>query len=70
MSDSDYHDEGKGPLKSEALARDKWRGKDEATLSKRDAVGHTLPESEAAPEPDDGGGGRPNPIAGTMLSPD
>ena len=70
MNDRDYHGDGEGPLKSEALARDEWRGEDERLLSKRDAPGHTLPESEAGPEPDEDGGEGPSPIAGTILPPD
>ena len=70
MNERDYHDDGKGPLKSEALARDEWRGEDKRTLSKSDAPGHSLPESEAAVKADGDGAEGPNPIAGTMLPPD
>lgn len=71
MDHRDYHDDGNGPLKSEALARDEWRGEGDRMLSKDNARGHTLPESEAGPgaHEEDGRDG-PNPIAGTMLPPD
>ena len=71
MDQRNHDDDGKGPLKSEALARDEWRGEEDRTLSKGEAPGHTLPESEAGPGADDEGGGNgPKPIAGTMLPPD
>lgn len=38
-------DEDEGPLRSEALARDKWRGEDEAHRGLKGG-GHTLPASE------------------------
>ena len=71
MDHRDYHDNEERPLKSEALARDQWRGDEDRTLSKSEAPGHTLPESEAGPGADDEDGrDGPNPIAGTMLPPD
>ncbi len=67
----DRKDEGEeGPLSSEALKRDEWRG-DAASLRPKDAPGHTLPESERGLEdPDEDGSDRLNPLAGTMLPPD
>ena len=64
------HDkEEKGPLSSEALARDEWRG-DATELKNGDAPGHTLPESEGKDAGDESGGGGPRPFSGTMLPPD
>ena len=62
-------DENKdGPLSSEALARDEWRGA-APSLEERDAPGHTLPESER----DSTFGeeeGRTGAVTGTVLPPD
>jgi hypothetical protein len=58
-----------GPLSSEALARDKWRG-DAAELKKGDAPGHTLPASEGGGAEEEGEGSGPRPFSGTMLPPD
>ncbi len=57
-----------GPLSSEALKRDEWRGHD-ASPDPENASGHTLPASEEGNGDRDGGKG-PNPLAGTMLPPD
>lgn len=61
-------EERDGPLSSEALKRDEWRG-GAASLAQEDAPGHTLPESERDAA-DTGEGNRPNPLGGTMLPPD
>lgn len=60
-------DDGEGPLKAEALARDEWR-EGETVLDEGDAPGHTLPESERdrARMKSPGGGGS----AGPMGPPD
>ena len=63
-------DEGEGPLSSEALKRDEWRG-GATELKPEDAPGHTLPESErGAADPDDDRADGPNPLGGTMLPAD
>lgn len=54
--DDDSIDNGEGPLKAEALARDEWRG-GETFLDESDAPGHTLPESERDRARLKGGGG-------------
>jgi hypothetical protein len=56
-----------GPLSSEALKRDEWRGEEPVTPK---APGHTLPASESGDADQESEGDRPNPIAGTMLPPD
>lgn len=67
--DGNKAEKPEGPLGSEALKRDEWRGKDEA--GKPDAAGHTLPASEEGAADADGNRTEgPNPIAGTMLPPD
>ncbi len=63
-------DAQQGPLSSEALKRDEWRG-GSTELKPEDAPGHTLPASESGAAAGDGSGGeKPNRIAGTMLPPD
>ena len=68
---ADKKDEGtQGPLSSEALKRDEWRG-DGAPLKSGDAPGHTLPESEsAATDAGEDRASEPAPLSGTMLPPD
>ena len=58
-----------GPLSSEALKRDEWRG-EERRLKPKDAPGHTLPESEQDLHDLGERAEGPNPMAGTMLPPD
>jgi hypothetical protein len=60
-------DEKDGPLSSRELEEDA-AGTDRPSLKPGDAPGHTLPESEAAAEPEPSGA--PSPIGGTMLPPD
>jgi hypothetical protein len=66
----DKREEGEGPLSSEALKRDEWRG-GETSLDPKDAPGHTLPESERNKAAQDGGGDqRPGLVSTTILPPD
>ena len=59
----------KEPLSSEALKRDEWRDGG-ASLSREDAPGHTLPESERdASEPESDAPSRSG-LAGTIIPPD
>jgi hypothetical protein len=63
-------EEGKGPLSSEELERDEWRG-GETRLSQKDAPGHTLPESERDGAGQEGSDGeRPGLVSTTILPPD
>ena len=64
----DSEEEGEGPLSSEALARDKWRGDGGTRLDRGDARGHTLPESERDRATDEGGGG--SGVGGIIPPPD
>jgi hypothetical protein len=63
-------DKDGGPLKAEALARDKWRGNDDTFLRQEDAPGHTLPESERDRATDENAGRRSGAVSGTILPPD
>lgn len=65
----DKRDEDEGPLSSEALERDEWRG-EETRLNEGDAPGHTLPESERDRATEGGGGKSSRSVAGTILPPD
>jgi hypothetical protein len=67
----DEDNQEEGPLKAEALARDKWRGDGGTFLDEKDAPGHTLPESERD-RATRGGSGRKGSgaVAGTILPPD
>jgi hypothetical protein len=58
-----------GPLSSEALKRDEWRG-GETIVQKEDASGHTLPASEHDAAAEDEGRQSSGGIAGTILPPD
>jgi hypothetical protein len=68
-SDLMQDEKDQGPLSSEALARDRWRG-DAAEVKNGDAPGHTLPASESGDAEDESGGSGPRPFSGTMLPPD
>ena len=71
MDERDHDKEEEGPLSSEALARDRWRGDGGGSLSAEDAPGHTLPASESdAADTDESGRRGPSPLAGTVLPPD
>ena len=62
-------DESKdGPLSSEALARDEWRG-GAPNVKERDAPAHTLPASERDSTAGEEGG-RTGAVTGTVLPPD
>ena len=66
----DRKEDGEGPLSSEALKRDEWRG-GETQLRQKDAPGHTLPESERDGAAQEGGDGeRPGLVSSTILPPD
>ena len=65
----DKKEDREGPLSSEAAARDDWRG-GEASLSPRDAPGHSLPESERDSAADQDAGRSSGPIPGTIFPPD
>ena len=61
---------GEGPLSSEELERDEWRG-GETRLTQKDAPGHTLPESERDGAAQEGGDSeRPGLVSSTLLPPD
>jgi hypothetical protein len=55
--DGRKEDDGEGPLSSEALARDEWRGDD-------------TPGGEGEAIDEESGTDGPNPMSGTMLPPD
>ena len=65
----DKQEEGEGPLSSEALKRDEWRGGG-TRLRKEDAPGHTLPESERDVATEADGRQSSSGISGTILPPD
>jgi hypothetical protein len=66
----DRKEEAKGPLSSEELERDEWRG-GETRLTQKDAPGHTLPESERDGAVQEGGDSeRPGLVSSTPLPPD
>ena len=67
MSEDNRQDEG--PLSSEALKRDEWRG-GETIVQKEDASGHTLAASERDAGAEDEGGQSSGALAGTILPPD
>jgi hypothetical protein len=66
LADDKQQDDG--PLSSEALKRDEWRG-GETILQEEGASGHTLPESERD-RAAQGGGQKGSGSAGTILPPD
>jgi hypothetical protein len=67
MADDKQQDEG--PLSSEALKRDEWRG-GETILQDEDASGHTLPESERDRATQGGGQQGSGAVPGIILPPD
>ncbi len=67
MADDKQQDEG--PLSSEVLKRDEWRG-GETILQEEDASGHTLPESERDRATQGGGQQSSRAVPGTILPPD
>lgn len=67
MADDEQGDEG--PLSSEALKRDEWRGGG-TRLSQKDAPGHILPESESDGATEGTSQERSGALPGTILPPD
>lgn len=66
----DDKEDSEGPLKAEALARDKWRGDGGTLLSEEAAAGHTLPESERDRATQNGVRKRAGAVPGTIPPPD
>lgn len=67
MADEKQQDEG--PLSSEALKRDEWRG-GETILHEEEASGHTVPESERDRATQGEGRKGSGALSGTLLPPD
>ena len=62
-------DDSEGPLSSEALMREDWRG-GERLLKEEDAPGHTLPESESDSAAQASDGKDTSAFPSTILPPD
>lgn len=65
----DQKQQGEGPLSSEALKRDEWRGV-ETIGQDKDASGHTPPKSDRDSAPEGSGQSSSGAVGNTVPPPD